>query len=64
MQAKYQLKTAIGNGSYGRVYEATLNNEPVAAKVLHSTLIYPTIVDKFREEANFCSDLIIRMLLS
>ena len=50
MQAKYQLKTAIGNGSYGRVYEATLNNEPVAAKVLHPTLIHPAIVDKFREE--------------
>lgn len=50
MQAKYQLKTAIGNGSYGRVYEATLNNEPVAAKVLHATLFHPAIVDKFREE--------------
>lgn len=50
MQAEYQLKTAIGEGSYGMVYEATLNNEPVAAKVLHATLFHPAIVDKFREE--------------
>ena len=50
MQANYKLKTEIACGSYGRVYEGTLDNEPVAVKVLHTSLLCDSIIDKFREE--------------
>ena len=50
MQANYVLKKEIGFGSYGRVYEETLDNEPVAVKVLHESLRCGSIIDKFREE--------------
>ena len=54
MQANYELKTEIGCGSYGRVYEAMLDNKPVAVKMLHESLLdskdSKLIVDKFRKE--------------
>ena len=54
MQANYELKTEIGRGSYGEVYEATLGNKPVAVKILHESLRHSEdgklIVDKFRKE--------------
>ena len=59
MQANYERKilclgSEIGCGSYGRVFEATLGNKPVAVKVLHDSLLdskdFKLIVDKFRKE--------------
>ena len=53
MQANYELKTEIGCGSYGRVYEGTLNDEPVPVKMLHESLRdsldFKLVVDKFRK---------------
>ena len=61
MQANYELKTEIGCGSYGRVYEAMLGNKPVAVKVLHESLRdskdFKLVVDKFRKEGELLQQL-------
>ena len=49
-QAKYESKNEIGCGSYGRVYKGTLDNEPIAVKVLHKSLLSGSIIDGFQEE--------------
>ena len=61
MQANYQLGAEIGCGSFGKVYKATLNKKPVAAKVLHDFLFHcqdrRASVDKFQEECRILQQL-------
>ena len=61
MKVNFQLGAEIGCGSFGKVYEATLNKKPVAAKVLHDFLFHcqdqRASVDKFQEECRILQQL-------
>ena len=54
MRANFRQQTLIGRGSFGNVYKAEWNDQPVAAKILHDYLFEPRdsqgYVKKFEDE--------------